>query len=121
LRVLIVDDAPFMVESFQDIFEDEGWEVVGTASNGREAIRLFTQMKPDIVIMDILMPEMDGLSAIKEIIRNDKKAKIIVVSALAKKDLDTDCLEAGAKVFIKKPFDIDLLIQQMKRTHEAGP
>jgi two-component system chemotaxis response regulator CheY len=118
MKILIVDDAPFIVESFTEIFQDQGWNVVGSAVNGKEAIEKFKITKPDIVIMDILMPELDGLTAIRKIIELDKDAKIVVVSALAKRDLDKESIEAGAKFFVKKPFDIDDLIEKIRKVYE---
>lgn len=114
VKVLIVEDAPFIVESFEEIIEDQGWESVGVAKNGIEAVDQFKSSGPDVILMDILMPEMDGVSAIKEIMSIDRDAKIIVITALAKRNLDKECLDAGAKVFIKKPFDIDELVRTIK-------
>jgi two-component system chemotaxis response regulator CheY len=119
VSIMIVEDAPFIAESLQEIVEDQGWTVSGIAKNGKEAVDLFTKDSPDLVFMDILMPEMDGISAIRNIISIKKDAKIIVISALAKRDLDKDCLEAGAKAFVKKPFKIDELILTVKKVLEG--
>jgi len=113
-KIMIVEDAPFIVESFKEIITDQGWEVSCVATTGLEAIDLYKKNKPDAVLMDILLPGLDGLSAIKKIIEMDPKAKILVVSALAKKDLDKDCLKAGAKGFIKKPFDTKTFVTNLK-------
>jgi two-component system chemotaxis response regulator CheY len=112
--VMIVEDAPFIVESFKEIIADQGWELSCVATTGFEAIERYTKYKPDIVLMDILLPGLDGLSAIKKIIEANPKAKILVVSALAKKDLDKDCIKAGAKGFIKKPFDTKTFVTNIK-------
>ena len=119
VKILIVEDAPFIVESFREIITDMGWQVSGVAKTGLEAIELFKKDKPDIVIMDILLPGMDGLTAIKKIREMDPTAKIMVVSALAKKDLDKDCLKAGAKAFIKKPFDTKTFTTTLKAILEG--
>jgi len=118
-KVLIVEDAPFIVESFQEVINDQGWQVSGVARTGTEAIELYKRSKPDVVIMDILLPGLDGLSAIKQIRAMDPNAKILVVSALAKKDLDRDCIKAGAKGFIKKPVDSKTLVNSLKSIIEG--
>jgi len=118
-RILIVEDAPFIVESFTEIIHDQNWEVAGVAKTGLEAIDLYKKQKPDVVIMDILLPGMDGLTAIKKIREIDPKAKILVVSALAKRDLDKECLKAGAKAFIKKPFDTKTFVTSLKAIIEG--
>jgi len=118
-KILIVEDAPFIVESFQEIIIDQGWQVAGVATTGLEAIEQFKKLRPDVVIMDILLPGLDGLSAIKKIRELDHMAKILVVSALAKKDLDKECLNAGAKAFIKKPFDTKTLVGAIKKILEG--
>jgi two-component system chemotaxis response regulator CheY len=120
VKILIVEDAPFIAESLQEIVEDQGWEVSGIARTGKEAIQIFERDRPDLVFMDILMPEMDGVSAIKRIVALDKKVKIIVISALAKKGLDKETLDAGAKAFVKKPFKIDALVKIIKRVLEGN-
>ena len=120
VSILIVEDAPFIAESLQEIVEDQGWTVSGIAKTGKEAVELFTKDGPDLVFMDILMPEMDGISAIRNIISIHKDAKIIVISALAKKDLDKDSINAGAKAFIKKPFKIDDLVSTVKKVLEGN-
>jgi two-component system chemotaxis response regulator CheY len=118
-RILIVEDAPFIVESFKEIINDQGWQVSGVAKTGFEAIDSYRKNKPDIVIMDILLPGLDGLAAIKKIREIDSKAKILVVSALAKKGLDKECIKAGAKAFIKKPFDTKTFVTTLKALIEA--
>lgn len=119
VRILIVEDAPFIVESFEEIIEDEGWESTGVAETGYEAIDLYKRDSPDLVIMDILMPELDGVSAIKEIREIDPDARIVVVSALAKEGLDKECLEAGALAFVRKPFGVRDLVMTIKDVLEG--
>jgi len=120
VKILIVEDAPFIAESLQEIVEDQDWTVSGIAKTGKEAIELFKKDGPDIVFMDILMPEMDGISAIKNIMSIQKDAKIIVISALAKKGLDEDSIKAGAKAFVKKPFRIEDLVSTVKKVLEGN-
>jgi two-component system chemotaxis response regulator CheY len=103
-RVLIVDDAAFMRLMLRDIITKIGLEVAGEARNGIEAIKQFVELKPDVITMDITMPEMDGVVAVGEIIKMDKHAKIIMCSAMAQKRMILDAMMAGAKDFIVKPF-----------------
>jgi two-component system chemotaxis response regulator CheY len=94
-----------MLKAFRDIFEAQGCEVF-EAENGEEALVKYAELKPDIVLMDILMPKLDGISATKRILQDDPNAKIIVISAVGKSGLEKECLLAGAKEFIVKPFKI---------------
>jgi two-component system chemotaxis response regulator CheY len=102
--VLIVDDAAFMRLMLRNMVTNMGLEVAGEARNGIEAIKQFVDLKPDIITMDITMPEMDGVIALCEIIKMDKHAKVIMCSAVAQKRLVVDAIMAGAKDFIVKPF-----------------
>ena len=109
MKLLIIDDAPEMLRAFRDILEAYGCEVY-EAENGQEGLVRYSEVKPDIVLMDILMPKLDGISATKKILEIDPSAKIIVISAVGKSGLDNECILAGAKKFIVKPFKIkDLL------------
>jgi two-component system chemotaxis response regulator CheY len=106
-KILIVDDALFMRKLLSDILTEDGHLIVGEAENPKEAIELFKKLRPDVVTMDIIMPEIEGidaLKAIKEILKIDKEAKIIVVSAMGQKEFIVESLQAGAKDFIVKPF-----------------
>jgi two-component system chemotaxis response regulator CheY len=112
-RVLIVDDAAFMRLMLKDIVIKMGFEVVGEARNGIEAIKQFVDLKPDVITMDITMPEMDGVIAVSEIIKMDKNAKIIMCSAIAQKRLIIAAVMAGAKDFIVKPFQEEKVQQTL--------
>ncbi|MFC7686918.1 response regulator [Ureibacillus sp. GCM10028918] len=103
--VLIVDDALFMRVAVGNMFKDWGFEVVGEASNGREAVELYNHYKPDLVTMDITMPVMSGLDAVKEIIPVYPDANIIMMTALGQQRIIVEAIEAGAKDFITKPFE----------------
>ncbi|MGA9099297.1 MAG: response regulator [Methanotrichaceae archaeon] len=109
MRILIVDDAECMLKAFRDILEAHGYNV-HEAINGEDAITKYAETKPDIVLMDILMPKLDGISATKKILEEHPSAKIIVISAVGKSGLEKESLKAGAKKFIKKPFKIKDLI-----------
>ena len=103
-RILIVDDALFMRNMLRNIFSESGFEVVGEAQNGNEAVDKFRELQPDLVTMDIVMPEKNGIEALKEIIAASENAKIVICSALGQESLIMEALEAGAKDFIVKPF-----------------
>jgi two-component system chemotaxis response regulator CheY len=102
--ILIRDDAIFMRTMLSKILEDNGYEVVGTAENGEEAIEEYKNLEPDLVTMDITMPGMDGIEATKGIIEYDSDAKIVVCSAMGQKPMVLEAIEAGAKDFIVKPI-----------------
>jgi two-component system, chemotaxis family, chemotaxis protein CheY len=103
-RILIVDDAAFMRMMLRNMLTKFGFEVVGEAQNGIEAIQQYLNLMPDVVTMDITMPEMDGILAVAAILKIDRKAKIIMCSAMAQKKMVVDAMMAGAKDFIVKPF-----------------
>jgi two-component system chemotaxis response regulator CheY len=103
--ILVVDDAQFVRNRIKKVIEKmEFCEVIGEASNGVEAISLYKKLNPDLVTMDLVMPETDGIKAIEEIIKYDKKAKIVVVSAMGQELSIIEATEKGAKDYIKKPF-----------------
>ena len=103
--VLIVDDAVFMRATIKRMLENHQFEIVGEASNGLEAVELYKALLPDVVTMDVTMPGMNGIEAVKEIISEFPNAKIVMVTALGQQKLIVDALEFGAKDFITKPFD----------------
>ena len=119
-RVLIVDDAAFMRMLLKDIISKAGFEVVGEASNGKEAVEKYKELKPDIVTMDITMPEMNGIEAVKEIKKIDPNAKIIMVSAMGQQAMVIEAIQAGARDFIVKPFQPARVIEALKKLVEEG-
>ncbi len=110
-RLLIVDDALIMRRRIKAIAEEGGWEVLGEARNGEEAITLYRQEKPDLVTMDIVMPKMDGVSALKQILSDCPQALVAMISAVNQKDKLAECIRAGAIDFIVKPFDRTRLLR----------
>ena len=108
--ILIVDDRAEVIAVFRDFLEFEGYEVVGEAMSGEEAISLYKQTMPDVVLMDILMPGMSGHEAAREIIRIDPDARIIAVTAFGREGLREECIDAGCIGFVSKPFDMDDLL-----------
>jgi two-component system chemotaxis response regulator CheY len=108
-RVLIVDDALIMRKRIKDIAERAGWEVAGEAANGEEAVAMYDRVSPDLVTLDIVMPKMDGVTALKQVLANDPAAQVVMISAVDQRDKLTECIEHGAVDFIVKPFDADRL------------
>ena len=115
-RILIVDDAAFMRMMIRDILTKNGYEVVGEAQDGAQAVERFKELKPDLITMDITMPEMDGIAALKEIKKIDGNAKVIMCSAMGQQAMVIDAIQAGAKDFIVKPFQADRVIEAIKKT-----
>ncbi|MGO1468775.1 MAG: response regulator [Tissierella sp.] len=114
-KVLIVDDAVFMRMKLRDILEKNGYEVVAEAQNGVEAVEKFKQESPDLVTMDITMPEMDGVAALKEIKSANADAKVIMCSAMGQQSMVMEAIQSGALDFIVKPFDTDRVLQSIER------
>lgn len=114
-RVLIVDDAAFMRIKLRDILEKNGYEVAGEAENGYEAIEKYKELEPDIVTMDITMPELDGVEALKEIKSFAPEAKILMCSAMGQQTMVMDAIRAGALDFIVKPFDTERVIRALDK------
>jgi len=108
--VLVVDDAMFMRTTIKNMLEANEHTVIGEAEDGIEAVEKYKQLKPDIVILDITMPEMNGVEALKRIKEIDEKAKVIICSALGQQDMVAQSVEYGAKEFIVKPFEESRLI-----------
>jgi len=115
LRVLVVDDAAFMRMMLKDILTQNGYEVAGEAENGIPAIKLYQELKPDLVTMDIIMPEMNGIEAVKGIIGFDPQAKILMVSAMGQQFLVKEAIQAGAKDFIVKPFQPAKVVDALEK------
>lgn len=114
-RVLIVDDAAFMRMLLKDIITKAGYEVVGEAANGVEAVEKYKELKPDVVTMDITMPEMNGIEAIKKIREFAPDAKIIVCSAMGQQAMVIEAIQAGAKDFIVKPFQHTRVVEALQK------
>ncbi|MGG0657945.1 response regulator [Rummeliibacillus pycnus] len=114
-RILIVDDAAFMRMMIKDILTKNGFEVVGEAGDGAQAVEKYNELKPDLVTMDITMPEMDGIAALKTIKEKDPGAIIIMCSAMGQQAMVIDAIQAGAKDFIVKPFQADRVIEAIQK------
>ena len=114
-NILICDDAAFMRMMIKDILTKNGYNVAGEAENGLKAVEKFKEVNPDLVLMDITMPEMDGIQALKEIKKIDGGAKVIMCSAMGQQSMVIEAIQAGAKDFIVKPFQADRVIESIRK------
>lgn len=114
-NILICDDAAFMRMMIKDILTKNGYNVAGEAENGLKAIEKYNEVKPDLVMMDITMPEMDGIAALKKIRATDSAANVIMCSAMGQQAMVIDAIQSGAKDFIVKPFNPDRVIEAVKK------
>jgi len=115
MQVLVVDDSLFMRRIVQSVLVRGGHQVIGEASNGQEAISQYRDLKPELVMMDITMPVLNGVEALKEIISYDPNAKVLMCSAMGQIGMIEECIEYGAKGFVTKPFNAELLLKEITR------
>lgn len=113
--ILVVDDTAFMRMMIKNVVQKHGYQVIGEAGDGEEAIAKYKELHPDLVTMDITMPKLDGISAIKAIVEYDPQAKIIVCSAMGQKTMVIEALKSGAKDFLVKPFEADRVIEALQK------
>ena len=113
--IMIVDDAAFMRMMLKDILSKNGFTVVGEAENGAIAVDKYMELQPNLTIMDITMPEMDGLQAVKEIRKRDAKARIIMCSAMGQQAMVIEAIQSGAKDFVVKPFQADRVVEAVTK------
>jgi two-component system chemotaxis response regulator CheY len=113
--VLICDDAVFMRTMISDILEESGYEIVGQAESGLQAIERYKSLRPDLVTMDIVMPDMGGIDAVREITSFDANAKILMCSAKGQQALVVEAIQAGAKDFVVKPFQPSRVLEAVQR------
>jgi len=114
-NILICDDAAFMRMMIKDILTKNGYNIAGEAENGVKAVERYAELKPDLVLMDITMPEMDGIQALKKIKEADSSALVIMCSAMGQQAMVIESIQAGAKDFIVKPFQADRVIEAVKK------
>lgn len=114
-NILIVDDAAFMRLMVKDILVKAGYNVVGEAENGVQAIEKFKELNPDLVMMDITMPEMDGIQALKSIKADNPDATVVMCSAMGQQAMVVEAIQSGAKDFIVKPFQPDRVLEAVKK------
>ena len=122
IRVLVVDDAMFMRSMIKDILTNAGgkYEVIGEANNGREAVARFRELQPDLVTMDIVMPQMDGIEATREILKVNPSASVVICSSMGQEALVVESISAGAKDFIVKPFTAERVLQVLAKVLPGG-
>ena len=113
--ILLVDDATFMRMMLRDLLTKNGYKVVGEAGNGNEAIAKYKELRPDLCIMDITMPEMDGIQAVREIKAFDSNALIVMCSAMGQQSMIIESVQAGAKDFIIKPFQHEPVLEAVRK------
>jgi two-component system chemotaxis response regulator CheY len=118
-RILIADDALFMRTVVKKALTSGGHEVVGEAENGRKAVEMMTALNPDLILMDITMPEMDGLAALAEIMQTNPAMRVIMCTALGQQDKVRQALTTGAKDYVVKPFDPTKLVETVNRVLSA--
>ncbi|MBO6112534.1 MAG: response regulator [Lachnospiraceae bacterium] len=114
-NILICDDAAFMRMMIKDILSKNGYNVAGEAENGAKAVEKYAEVKPDLVLMDITMPEMDGIQALKKIKESDPAALVIMCSAMGQQAMVIEAIQAGAKDFIVKPFQAERVLEAVKK------
>ncbi len=113
--LLVTDDALIIREIIKDAVRRAGWEVVGEAANGKEAVESYRQLKPDVMTLDLVMPEYDGLYALREIMAEHPSAKVVIVSAVDQKDVLKESFVLGATDFVVKPFDRQSLLETLDK------
>jgi len=118
--LLVVDDATILRLQIKDAAAGAGWEIVGEACNGREAVDCYAKHRPAAVTLDLVMPEYDGLYALRNIMAIDPKAKVVIVSALGQKSVLRDAFKLGASDFIVKPFDAEALVHTLAQFASIG-
>ena len=114
-NILICDDAAFMRMMIKDILTKNGYNIAGEAENGAKAVEKYAELKPDLVLMDITMPEMDGIEALKKIKETDPNASVIMCSAMGQQAMVIESIQSGAKDFIVKPFQADRVLEAVQK------
>ncbi len=117
-NILICDDAAFMRMMIKDILTKNGYNVVAEAENGAKAVEKYQETKPDLVLMDITMPEMDGIQALKKIKSIDPNASVVMCSAMGQQAMVIESIQSGARDFIVKPFQPDRVLEAVKKAVE---
>jgi two-component system, chemotaxis family, chemotaxis protein CheY len=113
--IMIVDDAMFMRVTLRNILTKEGHEIVAESDNGEDAVARYLELRPDVVTMDITMPKMDGIAAVREIVTADPSARVIMCTAMGQKNMVLEAIQAGAKDFIVKPFQPERVIEGINK------
>ncbi len=117
-KILIVDDAAFMRMMLKDILTEAGYEIAGEMEDGKDVVTRYRELRPDLVTMDIIMSEVDGITAVKELMNEDNDAKILMVSAMGQQPLVKEAIDSGARGYIVKPFNPQKVVEEVKRILE---
>ncbi len=120
-RAIVVDDSPYIVKELSRILEKHGCEVVATASNGLEAVKKYKELKPDFVTLDMVMPQMGGVQTLVLLKKIDPEAAVIMVSSMSGKDKILECVKAGAKHYILKPFEEEKVVEVLHKVVFSQP
>ena len=118
--IMVVDDSPFASKQIKDIVEENGYEVIGYAKNGEEGVRMYDELKPDIVILDIIMPGIDGLETAQILMKNNPKVKIWMLSSLCDSGTLEEVKGIGLKFLIPKPWEDDVLLATLEMLKKQG-
>jgi len=118
--IMVVDDSPFASKQIKDIVEENGYEVIGYAKNGEEGVRMYDELKPDIVILDIIMPGIDGLETAQILMKNNPKVKILMLSSLCDAGTLEEVKGIGLKFLIPKPWEDDVLLATLELLKKQG-
>ena len=119
-KLLVVDDAMIIREKIKDAAIDDGWEIVGEAANGQDAIEQYKQLMPDVMTIDLVMPEYDGLHGLKGVRAADPESRVLIVSALDQTEILKEAMREGAIDFIVKPFDTDRLVKAINFANQQN-
>ena len=114
-RVLIVDDVAFVRKTLSEILTEAHFQIIGEASDGAEAVEMYARLRPDVVTMDVVMPNMSGIEATKKIIKTDKSARVVIISAMGQESLVMEAINVGAKDYILKPFSSADILKTLER------
>jgi len=114
-RVLIVDDVAFVRKTLSEILTEAHFQVIGEAADGAEAVEMYARLRPDVVTMDVVMPNMSGIEATKKIIKLDKSARVVIISAMGQESLVMEAINVGAKDYILKPFSSKDILSTVER------
>lgn len=120
-RVLVVDDLPMMRQALREVIEEAGFVVAGEAIDGNQGIVAYMEQKPDVVLLDIVMPKLDGIAALKQLVRIDPGARVIMCSALGEQSLIFRAIQLGARDFIVKPFRPQRVVESIRRVLSYAP
>lgn len=115
VRILAVDDSLVTLKILKKTLKDTEFEVVGESTSGEEALGRYDDMKPDLVLLDIIMPEMDGIETLERLVKKDSKVKVVMVSSMGAKEKVMESLEKGAKNFVMKPYDKNTLLEVLRK------